>query len=164
MPEEEYINQNEHIQLGIPIIDEQHANLIRIAGNLQFMCQKVAETTNYRFSQAIFEALEYAKYHFNLEEKLMMLLDYPDFSGHKKEHSDFISEILGHSKHFQDEEASDPARLEDLHTTTDFVGKWIQSHINSLDRSFADYFFSLNHHGKLRMSLAGKPELASRLA
>ena len=131
--------------LGIPIIDRQHANLIRIAKNLRLAHRKGSDDSNQRFLRAAQEALDYAKFHFNTEEKLMRLLEYPEYSDHKKEHEDFSMEILSRCKQIRNEQHS---------ISNEFVGfldEWIKSHINVSDRIFADYFRTMPHHNKLKI-------------
>jgi len=149
---------SECIVLGIPIIDRQHANLIRITNNLNFACQKGLDTANLRFINAVNEAVDYVKYHFSTEEKLMVLLEYPELIQHKREHGDFVWEIICCAKQFEEGQELVPEKF------AAFLGKWIYTHIASSDKMFADYFGGMNHHSKLRLILGGRPQLSANYA
>ena len=154
----EYTAIDECLVLGIPIIDRQHANLIRITNNLNFACQKGLESANLRFINAVHEAVDYVKYHFSTEEKLMVLLEYPEHEKHKMEHGDFIWEILSCAKQFEEGQDLVPEKF------AAFLSKWVYSHIASSDKMFADYFMGMNHHSKLRLILCGRPQLSANYA
>ena len=150
--------QNDLMVLGIPILDMQHANLVRIVGNLRLACQNGIETSNVRFIYAVHEAVDYAKYHFSTEEKLLALLEYPDHHQHKREHWDFIWEILNLAKQFEEGQGLSPEKF------VDFFGKWLNSHIALSDKVFADYFLTMKHHAKLKLILCGKQQLTASYA
>jgi hemerythrin-like metal-binding protein len=142
-------NWDERFELGIPLIDRQHRNLVRITDNLHFTCSRSSETANFRFIQAARELIDYIHYHFNTEEKLMVLFEFPGWLKHKKEHEDFCQEILSLSKQFDDEEHFVPSQF--VH----FLKKWIMYHIEVSDRVFTDFFQNMKHHDKLKLALAG---------
>ena len=149
---------DESLQVGIPIIDIQHANLIRKITNLHFTCLKGKDATNLRFIRAVKEAADFFQHHFSTEEKLMSLLGYSDFFDHKNEHTQLIWEILNWVKDFQDEQSHDS---EDF---VCFLNEWILSHIAIADQAFADFFVTMKHHGKLRMILSGRTEMSTNSA
>ena len=154
----DYLILRESLVLGIPVIDKQHANLVRIANNLQFACQNNTKSTTHRFMQAVREAIDFVRQHFHTEEKLMLLSSYPDYREHKREHGDFIWEILNNSKEFQDGQNFLPQKF------VRFLNEWIKYHIGVSDKAFADFFITVNKTGKLRMVLADKPEVSTQSA
>jgi len=158
MEEQEYTVGDGLMVFGIPVLDTQHANLVRICNNLRIACLNGVETANNRFHRAIHEAADYARYHFSTEEKLMSILEYPDFYDHKREHEDFIWGILSRSKQLQEGEEFIPEKF--VH----FFSEWIRNHIGLYDKAFSDYFLSMKHHGKLKLILSGHQVLSSNLA
>jgi len=156
--EDKYDDVDELFVFGIPVLDTQNANLIRICSNLRMACNKGVETKNGRFQKAVHEAADYARYHFSTEEKLMSILEYPAFDTHKREHEGFIWEVLSRLKLFQEEEEQHPEKL------VFFLSEWIKNHIGVYDREFADYFLSMKHHGKLKLILSGRPLLTTNSA
>ena len=155
---QELLGLEESLQVGIPIIDIQHANLIRKIHNLHFACLKGKDATNLRFIRAVQEAADFIQHHFSTEEKLMSLLGYSEFFDHKSIHTQFIWEILNWVKEFQEEQNLDP---EDF---ANFLNEWILSHITNTDQAFADYFMTMKHHGKLRLILSGRTEMSTNSA
>jgi hemerythrin-like metal-binding protein len=154
----EYDNVEGLFVFGIPVLDAQHANLVRICGNLRMACLKGMKTANGRFQRAVNETADYARYHFSTEEKLMSILEYPAFDDHKKEHGDFIWEVLSRLKQFKEGEELLPEKF------VNFLSGWIKNHIGVYDREFAEYFISMKHHGKLKLILSGRPLLSTNLA
>lgn len=153
MAKSEPILFDQYLVLGIPIIDKQHANLVRMVNNLYLACQKSRETTNQQFIEAVHESVDYVRYHFSTEEKLMLLLSYPEFSVHKKKHGDFIWEILTISKQFEDGEKFVPKKF------VFFLCDWIKNHIGDTDKLFAEYFMTMKKDGKLNTILAWEPKV-----
>jgi len=156
--EDKYDDLNELFVFGIPVLDTQNANLVRICSNLRTACSKGVETKNGRFQKAVHEAVDYARYHFSTEEKLMSILEYPAFDMHKKEHDNFIWEALNRLKQFREGEEVIPENL------VSFLSEWIENHIGAYDREFADYFLSMKHHGKLKLILSGRTLLSANSA
>jgi hemerythrin len=116
------------------------------------------DIANDRFQRAVHEVADYARYHFGTEEKLMSILEYPDFYDHKREHGEFIWEIISRSKEFQGGDEFLPEKF------VLFIGEWIRNHIGIYDKAFSEYFGSMKHHGKLKLILGGRQILSSNLA
>lgn len=131
--------------LGIPVIDIQHANLRRMLDNLSSL--KVTENINPRFLLAVRETSDYLKYHFDTQEKLMLLLEYPEYIMHKREHEDFFQEILRRSGLFQTGQNADQEEF------TCFLKDWINFHAGNSDTAFTDFFVSMRYHSKFRLAL-----------
>ncbi|MDR0496332.1 MAG: hemerythrin family protein [Treponema sp.] len=145
---QDYLTLNEHFLLGIPVLDKQHANLVRICNNLHLACINCKETGKDYFIQVVQKALEYVRYHFHTEEKLMCLLDFPEFFSHKKEHEDFVCEITGNVEQFQNDQVF---ILEEFVV---FFTSWVKYHIGASDKAFADFFLNMKQYGKLKLILA----------
>ena len=144
--------------LGIPVIDQQHANLLRITNNLHSVCLNSAKIEKFRLIRAIREAIDYIRQHFNTEEKLMQLSNYPGFLEHKKMHSDFIWEILSHFGQFEDDQKDTPQKF------AQYFSDWVNLHIVDSDKEFAEFFLNVKQPSKLRMVLSGEPQLAYKIA
>ena len=156
--EDKYDDLNELFVFGIPVLDTQNANLVRICSNLRTACSKGVETKNGRLQKAVHEAVDYARYHFSTEEKLMSILEYPAFDMHKKEHDNFIWEALNRLKKFREGEEISPENL------VSFLSEWIKNHIGDYDKEFAGHFLSMKHHGKLKLILSGRTLLSTNSA
>jgi len=149
-PNEHYsIEWDDRFELGIPLIDSQHRNLVRITDNLYFACRKNSESASCRFIQAARELIDYIDYHFNTEEKLMLLLEFPERLNHKKEHEDFLQEIISRSSQINDENPIVPNNF------LRFLKEGILMHITVSDKVFTDFFQNQRHHDKLKLVLTG---------
>jgi hemerythrin len=153
-------NQNfslldEQLLLGIPVIDRQHVNLMRITNNLHLTSLKSSEIANFRFIQAVHEAVGYLQYHFKTEEKLMLLLDFSEVLSHRREHEQFIWEIMTHSECLKNGDGTNPKRFVLL------FNEWLNFHIGTSDKAFADFFLNMKNYGKLKMTLAGESLLSA---
>ena len=144
-----FVRWNGSMKLGIPIIDDQHTNLLRIVDNLQLTCQKGTDCANLRFIGAASEAIEYIRYHFATEEKLMKLLEYPKFNEHINEHKDCLLDLSYISGQFKGEQNPDYQQF------VIFLNEWIVTHVCESDRNFAHYFLTMQHHSKLKVLAVG---------
>ena len=141
------IEWDERFPIGIPAIDGQHQRLVQLTNNLHSACRKNPETANHHFTENAHEMVTYVRYHFSTEEKLMLLLDFPGYSDHKKEHESFIREILIQNQKFSEEKHLVPNRL------VRFFKEWILSHIADCDKAMAVFFLNTKYHEKLELLL-----------
>jgi hemerythrin len=137
--------RDDRLVLGIPVIDKQHRNLLRITSKLNMACQDMGKTADRLLNETVHDVIECMGSHFRTEEKIMVLLQYQEYGNHKKIHEDFIKQILketalfpgtnGHSsKHF-------------IHSLNDQV----LSHIAIHDQMLSDYIRNMKEYGKFGM-------------
>jgi hemerythrin len=147
----------EPLLLGIPVIDNQHANLARITKNLYFACLNNSEA-DHRIMYAVRETIDYMRQHFITEERLMVISNFPDYLAHKKEHRDFIWKLLSFSKQFNDGQNFIPSQF------VRFLNDWMKVHIDDSDKAFADFFLNMKQLGKIRIILAGRVPVSAQTA
>ena len=140
-----FIKWEDRLVLGIPIIDKQHQRLVELTNNLYLSFSKNTKTANFRFVKTLHEAVEYMRYHFITEEKMMLLLEFPDYPAHKKEHESFIREVLARTKRINSRKHLVPHRF--LH----YLKRWIPSHIAVCDKALAKFFLHTDYHEKLAL-------------
>lgn len=99
---EPFIKWKESYETGHSVIDEQHKKLVEIINNLYFATIDVHMDTNKAFADAIRNAIDYTKYHFQEESKIMELINYSDMENHKNMHRGFIIEIVRQFKNYED--------------------------------------------------------------
>lgn len=121
---------NDNLKTGIPILDEQHQELIVMLNRLgRFKCGKEC------FKEAFAELKEYADVHFKTERDLMVSINYPEYEEHKACHAEFVCMI----KHFQKRAKT----CQDFHSLgeeiIDVVGDWMQNHYLKIDVELAKY-------------------------
>ena len=115
-------------------IDNQHKQLVKMTNDLFVGCEKM-DSMSY-FMRAIQGAVTYAKTHFSTEEKYMQQGHYPGFAAHRKEHEDFVEEVLRQVRSFEEGKTSplDFAK---------FLKNWLLNHIAISDKKYAPYLASI---------------------
>ncbi|MDR0723146.1 MAG: bacteriohemerythrin [Treponema sp.] len=133
--------------VGIPLVDEQHKELITMTNTLYQGCLEGDAKAKIYFMQAIHSTVDYVKYHFSAEEKILERINYPDIGEHKREHEGFIRHIFEQVKSFEGGRKFVP---------NDFVRylkDWILAHIALSDKKYAQYIINLKKQGLLHIEL-----------
>ena len=144
-----FIEWNSRLMLGIPLIDSQHQKLIQLTKNLHIACLQNPEIANSYFIEVAHQAIDYVYHHFSTEEKIMLLLKYPEYSEHKKEHQNFVREILIENQKFSVQKHLVPNRY------VQYLKNWILSHIAVSDKTLAEYIQCLKYQKKLQRLVPG---------
>ena len=131
--------------LGIPVVDNQHKNLVRIINKLFTVSDESGKTTNRIFIETAHEALEYMRNHFITEEKIMLIIKYDKFLDHKKHHEDYLRNtnteisLLSGNKNIVTERFA--YFFEDL----------VRSDISMHDKEMSDCILNMSDFGKFGM-------------
>jgi hemerythrin len=129
--------------VGIQMIDDQHKELIELTNNLYAGCLKGDETARIYFKEAIHGAVDYVKFHFAAEEKLLESVQYPDLQDHKKHHETFVKKIIEDVKSFESGKSFVPNEF------VRYLKDWILTHIALMDKKYAAYILNLKKQGGL---------------
>ena len=117
---------------GILNVDEQHKKLVDLINELgnELSQDTLSEST---LNSILNSLADYAKYHFDDEEKLMLEkgIDERHFKKHKELHSKFI-DFAGHL--FEKASAEDHAQMESI---LDYLIHWLVYHILGTDKMMA---------------------------
>lgn len=119
---------DERLLTGVPIIDEQHQELVRIINQL---ASQLAEGLEWdRFSLVFKRLIDYARMHFATEEDLMQRNGIPSAlsAAHYEAHGRFVEEILL----MKEEAARDPQRAGDA--LVRYLIGWLTFHILGADQ------------------------------
>ena len=135
--------------LNIPLIDRQHRNLLRMTNNLHYACLENTEVSRIRLVEAFHSVGEYLSYHAKTEEKLMLLVEFPEFSDHENQHQNIITEVLDQLAQVNNNKEFVPDRF------ILFLKDWIITHISVYDRTFTEYLLDMKQLGKMKMILLG---------
>jgi diguanylate cyclase (GGDEF)-like protein/hemerythrin-like metal-binding protein/PAS domain S-box-containing protein len=123
---------NENLATGIPIIDEQHRQLVNI---INLLANHLSNKSDLATLNDVFDQLaEYADYHFQTEE-LIWHEYFPEDSweiNHKKTHKSFIDKVL--SLKSEDKTNSFEMILEDVLI---YLTRWLAFHILDTDTRMA---------------------------
>ncbi|MCG7988943.1 MAG: bacteriohemerythrin [Candidatus Thiodiazotropha lotti] len=77
--------------------------------------------------------MDYTKYHFAREEKLMQDNGYPDFEPHKEQHEIMIMQV---SNYMDAYEKDREATIDEL---TSFLKTWLINHIAGTDQNYSQF-------------------------
>jgi hemerythrin len=138
-----FVEWDDKYSVGIPLIDEQHKELIRLTNGLYQGCLAGDAAAHKFFFHAIHGAMDYVKYHFSAEETILANVKYPRLARHKKQHEDFVLKMVEDVKSFQGGRKFVPNNF------VRFLKEWILSHIAIEDTQYARYIFGLKKQGKL---------------
>jgi hemerythrin len=127
------IDWKDEYSVGNSLIDKQHRELIQMTDELYTACRQGGGAEKASFIRTIHGAVRYVKEHFSTEEKIMKQVNYPDYEVHKKEHEDFIAEVLLQAKNYENNNPFVPAAF------VKFLLEWIVTHIAGSDRKYVPY-------------------------
>jgi len=119
----------ETLSVGVPLMDLQHRTMIdmlnRLAGSME-------SAPNSMIEQGLDDLIEYARFHFDAEERLMLACDYPDFADHQAEHRQLIDDILA----LRQREGGTPSARDEIIA---LLTKWAMRHIIGKDLAYRPY-------------------------
>ncbi|MDR2313394.1 MAG: bacteriohemerythrin [Spirochaetaceae bacterium] len=131
-----FVEWDNRYSVGIPLIDEQHKKLIEMTNTLYEACLGGTETATAHFREVVRGTVDYVKYHFTAEEKLLENAKYPDLACHKKEHESFILKIFEEVKKFEEGKKFVP------NVFVRYLKDWILAHIAVEDKKYAGHILN----------------------
>jgi hemerythrin len=146
MEHDVFVEWDGRYSVGIPLIDDQHKELIRLTNDLYKSCLAGEDAARANFMAAIRGTVDYVKHHFGVEEQLLQNVSYPNIVEHKKEHETFVKHILDEVRSFQEGKKFVP------NVFVRYLKDWIFSHIALEDRQYADYILNLKKQGAAGVS------------
>jgi hemerythrin len=153
MQSTDLIQWSDRYRIGIPLIDEQHKKLIDMTNTLYTGCLAGDETAKAYFLKAIHGAVDYVRFHFSTEEKLLERINYPGIAAHKKEHENFVKEILQQVQAFQAGKKFVP------NIFVRYLRDWVLTHIAVSDKLYAAHLMDMKKQG-VQFSMAVKAQSA----
>jgi len=118
---------------GIERIDAQHRHLVNLTNELYAACFAKEDTLHTAFKDAMVRMVEYVRFHFEDELKILNAINYPDYQNHKKMHDSLIKNIIEASKDYSDGKKFVPNNF--VRTLVD----WVFSHIAFYDKQYSLY-------------------------
>ena len=146
------------LALGIPVIDDQHRHLLRSINKLSALFQENAEIANHFFAESLYEAAEYLQFHFNTEEKIMILMKYDGLIDHKNEHECLMRILLAETASISNNRCLISCDF------SSFLKDQALSHITIHDKMMAEYIKNAKEYGKFRLILMRNREEAHQRA
>jgi hemerythrin len=140
---ENIVEWNDAYSVGIKTIDDQHKQLIFLTNELYKGCLGGEDEARRYFDATVRKVVDYAKYHFTSEEKLMARVRYPGLEDHKKEHENFVLRLADDIRNFRDGHKFTPILF------VRYLKDWVLSHIAVMDKNYAKYILKLKRDGLL---------------
>jgi hemerythrin len=131
---------------GIPLIDEQHQELIKLTNTLFEACLAGDQTAQV-FKDTVRGVTDYINYHFSAEEKMLERIHYPELTEHKKQHAILAKQVLHNIRLFEEGRAFIP------NSFVRAMKDWILTHIAVMDKRYVEYIAALKKTGGLRTVL-----------
>jgi hemerythrin-like metal-binding protein len=124
---------DESIALNIPLIDNQHMQLIGWIAALNDAVQSSAGAL--AIEEVLLNLTDYVFSHFSEEERLMHSISFPGLDSHRQEHDYFVTRLEEIMERFQNGEEMGNDILE-------FMSDWIVSHIKGTDQLYCRFMLT----------------------
>jgi hemerythrin len=111
--------------------DNHHKKLVDMINELHSAMMK--RTGKEALKEILWELKKYTEYHFKAEEKQLLLVNYPDFENHKKQHTDFVQELEILIRNYE------WGKREVGIDTMEFLKEWLFKHIQMTDKRYVPY-------------------------
>lgn len=135
---------SENLITGNELIDSQHEELIGRINKLLDSCEldggKVTAVSTLDY------LADYTDFHFHDEEELQKEIEYPHYEQHKAQHDGFKKTVDELYEMLQEEEGPSAAFVSKVEEN---VIKWFYNHIETFDRSVAEYKNMKENSGRL---------------
>jgi len=118
--------------------------LVNLTNKLYRSCLKGRDHSKEVFMGVLRGAVDYVGYHFSTEEKIMERVNYPDIGAHKKEHADFVREVLKSVNEFSTGSTYNPLAF------VKYLKDWVLTHIAVSDTAMGNYLVNLKKSGDLQ--------------
>lgn len=127
-----FIDWSNNLSVDIKGLDDQHKKLIDLINQLN-EAMKVGKGKDV-IGKVLASLIDYTKYHFGTEEKLMQTHSYPSYIIHKKAHDDLTKQALDLQKKLE------AGNLAITIEVMGFLKDWLSKHIMSTDKQYSSFF------------------------
>jgi hemerythrin len=127
----------ESYSVGISLIDEQHHELFSMVNTLCAGCfQENKKSAKIFFEQNIHTLVEYIRYHFSTEERLLEFIGYSNAARHRQQHMEFLKKIIPQPG---------PSEMENFPFTpyVRYIRDWLFAHITVSDKEYGIFLRAL---------------------
>jgi hemerythrin len=130
------ISWTDNLSVGIKEIDDQHKKFLELVNQLHDAV--VAKKSHEVESKIIDSLIEYAFYHFTLEERYLDRSNYPHTEQHKKEHEEFVDKIIKFRKEHEKGKLAFTIKM------INFMNNWWINHVLNSDKKYEPYIAGIN--------------------
>ena len=127
-PPLQYAEWSDQLELGIPLIDEQHKRFFDLAASFTGSGDEV------RVMKTLATLSDYIRSHLREEEALMAAAKYPGLEEHCRLHADFrrmLADLLGRARQMSLDEIAEEVKY--------LINGWFYQHIVTVDFDYAPY-------------------------
>lgn len=124
----EYAEWSEQLEVGLPLIDDQHRRLFELAATFAGSGDQI------RVMKSLAILCDYVKTHLREEEELMAACGYPQLEEHKQLHAEFrgmLVKLLDNAKHMSLDEIAEEVKF--------LINGWFYRHIMVVDFDYVPY-------------------------
>lgn len=125
------MNSNKILKTHIPEIDKQHEFFVELVTELDCLITQSCEDK--KIESLVTEISQYARKHFDTEEKYFKKYNYPHSHEHELEHINMLSKL----DIFYDGTIYGKLNVKDFQL---FLKEWFDEHLMKHDKKYADYF------------------------
>lgn len=138
-----FLKWSEKMSVGVPALDADHKKMVDLINGLSKTMTEGGSADEVR--QAINALVDYARYHFEMEERLLKLTRYPALDDHLAIHKEMAEQI----NHFEALFKADPAHF-DVIELYDLMSRWLMQHILHEDKKYKDHLINALNKNKKR--------------
>jgi hemerythrin len=120
-------------ELGVPVIDTQHKNLIFLLNDTYRAFFNNNKTKENFIEEVLDNFINFYSVHFATEEKFMELIDYPFLYHHRDLHSEILSTLYMYKEEY------DETKEISIDSFLTLVNQWIFEHLTSEDTKIREY-------------------------
>jgi hemerythrin-like metal-binding domain len=125
------IFSNKNLSIGNTDVDDDHAKLIEIIGDLNDLIHTAWNREE--FARILSMMTDYSLTHFRQEELYMQEFSYPKLDAHKKSHLEYIYKVSNYNLDLLGNNPPDPQEI------VYFLKTWWNNHILKLDSAYEKY-------------------------
>jgi hemerythrin-like metal-binding protein len=127
-----FIQWDESLSVGVPVIDGEHKSLIDCVNKLHEAIESSMPQTH--VCTILDSFVDHVIYHFRREERVMRATGYPDVEDHKAKHQEFETYLLAYRHSFKDK-----ARPPSDRDAINHINQWLVDHFRNVDRLYTTH-------------------------
>ena len=125
------IDWKEPYSVNIKKLDDQHKTLVQMINTLHDAMREGKGSAT--LGQILDKLINYAAEHFRSEESLFTIHQYPDLLKHKREHEEFVKNVVAFKHDFES------GRIALTLKVMNFLKEWLIKHILGSDKEYTHY-------------------------
>ena len=124
---------HEKYETGNRVVDDEHKEIFRL---VQRVIDAAFDNREEKIETTIDFLANYTVNHFKHEEELMDESDYPETDIHKKQHSDFVQQVVSLRERVKNETDSAKSNID----INNVIVNWLTDHVLGSDKLMASHY------------------------